>query len=302
MDIDLVKLNLNQQSLSLLKVIIGLIMFGVSLDLRVDDFKQVFKSPKSLFAGFLSQFIFFPLFTFLLVRFVEIKPSIALGLIMIAACPGGSMSNLMTSLAKGNVALSVGLTSISTLLSMITTPFLLMFIGDKLPGVANLLTQIHVDRGEMLEGVFIILGVPLVIGMLFAHYKPELSKKLQKFMNKFSVIVLAVFIVGALSANFTHFMTYFHTILITVLIHNVLAFSAGLLASKLMRLSFYDTKAVIIEVAVKNSGLGLALVFQFFGGLGGMAMITAWWGISQMVSGLALIQIWKMKETKKVLA
>ncbi|MFZ4715573.1 MAG: bile acid:sodium symporter family protein [Bacteriovoracaceae bacterium] len=296
MDIDQVRLNLNQESLGFLKIIIAFIMFGVSLDLKLSDFKSIFKNPRGLIAGLLSQFVLFPIFTYLLITFYEVRPSIALALIMIAACPGGSMSNLMTSMAKGNVALSVGLTSISTLLSTLTTPFFLLLIGEKVSSVKLLLTEIQVNRSEMLEGVFLILGIPLTLGMLCARYYPGFAHKFQSSMNKIAMVILVVFVVGALTANYQHFLSFFHVILIAVLLHHLLALASGIIASKAMRLSTADTKAVIIEVSIKNSGLGLALVFQFFGGLGGMAMGVAWWGIWQVLTGVILLKFWQKKE------
>lgn len=301
-DIDTVRLNLNNDGINILKAIIALIMFAVALDLKPSDFTDLIKNPRGLVAGFLSQFIIFPLLTYFMIVVMDIKPSIALGLVLIAACPGGSMSNLMTSLAGGNVALSVGLTSLSTILSMIVTPFLLVFIGDKIPSTRALLTEIHVGKAEMLEGVFLILGIPMILGMISSKFFPNFSVKFQKIMKKVSVVFLGVFIIGALSANFKYFMEYFGVLVGIVFIHNTLSLFSGYSAAKIMRTSNYDMRAITMEVGIKNSALGLALVFQFFQGMGGMAMIVAWWGVWQTIAGLILIQFWKMMEKRKVLA
>lgn len=301
-DIDSVRLNLNNDGINILKGIIALIMFAVALDLKPSDFTNLIKNPKGLVAGFLSQFVIFPLFTYLMIVVMNVKPSIALGLVMIAACPGGSMSNLLTSLGRGNVALSVGLTSLSTILSMVATPFFLVFIGDKIPETRALLTEIHVGKWEMLEGVFLILGIPMGLGMLSSKFLPNFSEKFQKIMKKVSVVFLGVFIIGALSANFKYFTEYFGILVGVVFVHSTLALMSGYLAAKIMRVSNYDMRAITMEVGIKNSALGLALVFQFFQGMGGMAMIVAWWGVWQTIAGLILIQFWKIKEKKKVLA
>ncbi len=302
MDIDLVRLNLNQNGMNVLKLIIALIMYGVALDLKISDFKALIKNPKGLAAGFISQLIIFPLIAIGIIYFAEVRPSIALGLIMIAACPSGNLANLVTSLAKGNVALSVGLTSTATLLSMLTMPFILLFLGSRVPGAGALLTDVHISIGEMLEGVFILLGIPMILGMLTAKFFPMFSVKFQKIMSKVSIVFLLIFIVGALVANYQHFMAYFHMIVGVVFVLNVLVILSGYFVSKLMGLTEYDCRAVTMVTGVKNSALGLAMVFQFFQGMGGMAMIVAWWGISQISFGLIAVKFWKYMDSRKVIA
>jgi BASS family bile acid:Na+ symporter len=302
MDIDLVRLNLNQSGMTVLKIIIALIMYGVALDLKISDFKALIKNPKGLAAGFIGQFLIFPLITMAIIYFTDVRPSIALGLVMVAACPSGNLANLVTSLAKGNVALAVGLTSSSTLLAMVTTPFLLFFLGEKIPGAAALLSEIHIGSGEMLEGVFILLGIPLILGMITAKMFPVFSQKFQKIMSKVSVAFLLLFVIGALAANYHHFLTYFHLILGVVFVLNVMVLLSGYFISKMMRLSDADARAVTIVMGIKNSALGLAMVFQFFQGMGGMAMIVAWWGISQITMGLVAVRIWKYLDLKKAAA
>lgn len=302
MDIDLVRLNLNQNGMNVLKLIIAFIMYGVALDLKLADFKALFKNPRGLAAGFFTQFLVFPLITMAIIYFADVRPSIALGLVMIAACPSGNLANLVTSLSKGNVALSVGLTSSATLLSMITMPFILLFLGSKIPGAQALLSEIHISTSEMLEGVFILLGIPMILGMLTAKFFPAFSQKFQKIMSKISIVFLLIFIVGALAANYQHFLTYFHLIVGVVFVLNVLVLLSAYAVAKVMGLAEYDSRSITMVMGIKNSALGLAMVFQFFQGMGGMAMIVAWWGVSQIAFGLVAIKFWKYMDAKRVLA
>ncbi len=297
MDIDLIKLNLNTNSLIILKLIISCIMFGVALDIQKDDFKNLIKNPKNLFLGLSFQFLFFPLFTYLLILIFPLKVSIALGLMMVATCPAGNLANLFTSMSQGNIALSVGLTSISTILSVFCMSSLLFFWGSHIPNAHNTLTMIHVSPKEMFEGVFLLLAVPLFLGILFVHYFPNVSQKIKKIMKKISFLFLLFFIVGALSANYKYFFAYFHLIVGITLLHNLIAFGGSYCLASVLRLNHYDKKGIVFSSGIKNTALGLALVFQFFQGLGGMAMIVAWWGVSQMITGLVLTKIFHKIKT-----
>jgi len=302
MDIDLVRLNLNQNGMTVLKIIIALIMYGVALNLKVEDFRALIKNPRGLAAGFLTQLVLFPLIAYGLILLTDVRPSIALGLIMIAACPSGNLANLVTSLGKGNVALSVGLTSSATILAMGVTPFILLFLGKLVPGAGALLSEIHIGTGEMLEGVFILLGIPMILGMVTAKLFPIFSEKFQRIMNKVSVVFLLVFILGALIANYHHFLAFFHMIVGIVFALNLSVILGAYFVAKLMGLSEYDARAVTTTMGIKNSALGLAMVFQFFQGMGGMAMIVAWWGISQITFGLVAVKFWKWIDARRVIA
>lgn len=300
-DIDQVRLNMSAESIGSLKYILALIMYGVALELKIDDFKIILKNPKGIIAGLVGQFITLPLVTFILLNFIDIKPSIALGIILVSACPGGNLSNFMSYLAKGNVALSVGLTAVSTILAIVMTPFNLLLYGRNLASTAPILKEISIDRVEMFEHVFIMLGIPLILGMLTRHYKESFALKVENWIKKFSMAFLFVFIIGALYANWNYFVNYIGMIMWVVLLHNIVTLLGGYLTAKLFRCDARDTRSIIIEIGIQNSGLGLALVFQFFQGLGGMAIVSAWWGVCHMISGISLVQMWKIIDRRKEL-
>lgn len=300
LDIDQVHLNLSSDSLWYLKIILGLIMFGVALELKFDDFKNLTKNPRGLIAGIIGQYFLLPFLTYVVVLVMQPKASIALGMILVASCPGGNLSNYFTHLAKGNVALSVGLTSISTVFAVFMTPFNIFFWSSKLPNVQVMLKEIHLESSEMISSVLLILGIPLVLGMLTSSYMPNFTLKAKKFFKIFSLICLIGFCVGAFSQNYKIFMTYIDQVIVLVTIHNLVVFMGAILLGKMMRLDWADTKAICIETSIQNSGLGLALIFQYFGGLGGMAFTAAWWGIWHMLSGVGFVYFFQFFDKKRL--
>ncbi len=292
MPIDEIQLNFNPEAMWLLNTILAIIMFGVALDLKTDDFKRVISTPKGPIIGLLAQFVLLPAFTYLLTLIINPTPSIALGMILIAACPGGNMSNFITHLAKGNTALSVSMTAISTISAVVMTPLNLSFWGNLNPQTAKLLTLVNLDPFKVLLTVLLILGVPLAAGMVCAKKFPEFSEKLKNPFKLFSVIALMLFIVIAFGSNYDIFTHYIGWVALAVFVHNATALSTGYSAGRLFRLPHSDSKAIAIEVGIQNSALGLAIIFTFFSGLGGMAIVAGAWGIWHIISGLSLAFFW----------
>jgi len=284
--IDQVRLNFNSQGLFIINAAIGLMMFGVALELKLDDFKRIFVAPKAPMIGLGSQFILLPAFTFLLTLILRPPPSIALGMILVASCPGGNLSNILTYLARGNCAVSVSMTAVSTAAAVFMTPFNLAFWGSLNPDTLKILKKVSLSPFDVFVNVFIILGIPLISGLVLSRIFPSLVEKVRKPFKIFSLVFFIAIVTAALGANWQHFINYVGLVFIGVLIHNALALNLGFWAGRLFRLSEPDVRAVSIEVGIQNSGLGLVLIFNFFGGLGGMAIITAWWGIWHIVSGL----------------
>jgi len=284
--IDQVQLNFNPQGLFIINVAIGLMMFGVALELKLEDFKRIAVAPKAPCIGLAAQFILLPAFTFLLTLILKPPPSIALGMMLVAACPGGNLSNIVTYLAKGNCAVSVSMTAVSTAAAIVMTPFNLAFWGSLNPDTALILKKVSLSPVDVFVNIFIILGIPLILGLFLARTFPFLVDKLRKPFKIFSLVFFIAIVAGALGANWRHFLNYVGLVFFGVLVHNALALNLGYWSGRLVGLSEPDRRAVSIEVGIQNSGLGLVLVFNFFGGLGGMAIITAWWGIWHIIAGL----------------
>ncbi len=290
--IDQVALSFDESTLLLLNVLIGLIMFGVALDIRVEDFKRVIRDPRGPLIGLGAQFILLPAFTFLLVSLVEIPASVALGMILVAACPGGNFSNFLASYAGANAALSVSMTAISTALAIIMTPFNLAFWGNRSEATKAILEEVSLDPVDLLVTILLILGIPLALGMWTAKRWPDLAQRLLKPMRVFSLTAFGLFILGALAANWQAFLDHVGAIALLVAIHNGLALALGYWSGRSLASPRYDSRAISIEVGIQNSALALVLIFGFFNGLGGMAIIAAWWGVWHLISGLTIATLW----------
>jgi len=284
--IDQVRLNFNPQGIFAINAAIGLMMLGVALELKLEDFKRIFKAPKAPAIGLAAQFILLPAFTFLLTLILQPPPSIALGMILVAACPGGNLSNIITYLARGNCAVSVSMTAVSTAAAIFMTPLNLTIWGSLNPHTAQLLRKVSLSPFDVFVNIFIILGIPLILGLSVSHYFPSLAQKVRKPFKIFSLIFFLGIVAAALIANWQNFFNYVGLVFFGVLIHNALALNLGYWSGRLSGLKEPDIRAVSIEVGIQNSGLGLVLVFTFFQGLGGMAIITAWWGIWHIIAGL----------------
>lgn len=298
--LDTLKINFNNEELWAVNIILAVIMFGVALGIKIEDFKRLFSHPKIVIIGILSQFLLFPFITFLLVNLINPYPSIALGMIMVAACPGGNISNFATHLAGGNTALSVSLTAFATLVAIIMTPLNLAFWGGLYEPTANILRSVALDPLVLVRLVSLILGVPLILGMLIRNYKPKIADKLSKVLRPLSILILLLFIAGAFYENWAIFIEYVHYVFIVVLALNFVGYFSGFYFSKLMGLSFKDQKTLAIETGIQNSGLGLLLCFAFFEGLGGMALCLAFWSVWDIASGLGLAYFWSKKTTKVI--
>ena len=295
--IDSISLNFNPASLRLLEGILALVMFGVALDLRLSAFKRVLQAPWAPLIGLVAQFLVLPAATFGLTMLLRgepfhLHPSIALGMILVAACPGGTISNFITHLAKGNTAVSVSMTAISTALAVIFTPLNISFWGKLNPDTSVILTRVALDPVDLFITVFLILGLPLALGLLISHKAPGAAYRLKKPFRYFSIGFFLIFVLAALAANFDNFLNYVGLVAFVVFLHNATALGLGYSLAFVARLPEFDRRAVAIEVGIQNSGLGLTLIFSFFGGLGGMALIAAWWGIWHIISGLSLALIW----------
>jgi BASS family bile acid:Na+ symporter len=301
LELDQVQINFDSNNLWVLNIALAVVMFGVALGITVDDFKTLFKQPKPVLVGVLSQFILLPLVTYLFIILVQPQASVALGMMMVAACPGGNISNFMTHLANGNTALSVSLTAFSTLIAVFMTPFNFELYGNLYPPTAELLQYVALSPIDLVQLVLLILGVPLILGMLFRYRFQAVAISLSKLLKPLSVLVFVGIVIIAVMNNLDVFNNYIHHVLVFGISHNVLAILLGFFVAKVFRLSFRNQKTIAIETGIQNSGLGLLLIFTFFNGLGGMAIMAAFWGIWHIVSGLLLAYAWSVKKHKQPL-
>ncbi len=279
--LDEIRLNFSEGSLTLLNFTLAFIMFGIALNLRVKKFKQVFTKPKSAMVGVFSQFVLMPSITFLLVMLIQPSAGVALGMILVASCPGGNISNFMSSYAKGNTELSVTLTAIADVTAIFMTPINFALWGslyaNMYSNAQHLVIPIQIDVFQMFKTMIILLGIPLLLGMVFARIYPRIAIKLRNPIKIISLFIFAGYIFVAIANNFEHIKHYVAIIFLIVVIHNALSLITGFSISKLFKLKKQDVKTITIETGIQNSGLGLVLIFNphLFNGIGGMAFVAA---------------------------
>ena len=301
-------INFGQGGMAVVNIILAFIMFGVALGIKFQTFKDVFKNPKSVFVGIFLQWVALPAVTFAVAIILSpvITPMIALGMILVASCPGGNISNFMSSLSKGNVELSVSLTAITTAFAPLVTPFNFFLWGSLYSQVIALRSDIQtlvIPFFPMLEQILLLLGVPIVLGMLCARYCPGITKKISKPTQYISILLFLAMVVASFSQNFKLFIENLHFVCIIVLIHNGFALATGYFGARLAKLPIRDCRSLTVETGIQNSGLGLILLFNphifppeiWHGHYGGMLIITAWWGIWHIISGLTVSYLFRMK-------
>lgn len=293
--LDQVALALEPGSLVVLNVVLALVMIGVALDLRPADFAGVARAPRAAIVGLLGQIVVLPALTFALVLLLRPPPSVALGMMLVAACPGGNMSNFITHLARGNTELSVTMTAIGTVLAVATTPFNLAFWSGLNADTAALVQAVALSPGELVGTVVAVLGAPLALGMLVAARWPRAADRLRAPFRLFSVACLGLFIAIGIGRNAGTLVDHWALLMGVVALHNGLALLSGWLVARTAGLQGRDRRAIAIEVGIQNAGLALVLAFDFFPGLGGTAMIAAWWGVWHLIAGLTLATVWRRR-------
>ena len=276
------------------------IMFGVALDIKISHIKEVFVKPKPAIIGYCCQFFILPAVTYLLIWVLKdyVSPGVALGMILMAACPGGNISNFFSSLAKGNPALSISLTALATISASILTPLNFSFWGNLYAANNPLLVPIEIDTFELIK--MLILGIPTIIGMWFNHKYPALTEKIKKPIKSLSMIIFFAYVIIAFSLNFDFFTQYIKYVFWLVLAHNTLAILTGYSLATLFGVSKRNRRSISIETGIQNSGLALILIFNpdVFPselGTGGMAMIAGWWSIWHILSGFTISLLWARK-------
>lgn len=298
--LDSISIAFSDESLVLLNFCLGFIMFGVALGINTADFIQLKNNPKAVLAGVSSQFLLLPLLTFLLILIFNPHPALALGMILVASCPGGNISNFFSSISGANVSLSVTLTAVATFLSPFFTPFNFDFYSCRIVQAGDFLTTFELSFFDMLKTVLILLVIPLILGLIFSKKFPLITSKIEKPIRIVSMLILLSFIAVGLLKNIDAFLNHIDLVFLLVLIHNGIALLAGYFSGKVFGLQKDLSRTVIIETGIQNSGLGLIIIFNFFDGNGGMAMITAWWGIWHIISGLGVFYFFKFRDKKAI--
>ena len=306
--IDSIQVTMNAGGMNTINIVLAFVMFGVALGIKPKIFVEVFKKPKSVLLGMCCQLVLLPLLTFLLTLALgkSISWTMAIGMILVASCPGGNISNFMSSLSKANIELSVSLTAISTALAIFLTPFNFWLYGNlylRFADIAGEVPQLVIPLWDVFKTIVILLGIPLTLGILTSHYLPKVADKLKKPMQWFSIIFFIAMVVLSFAGNIHAFLQCIKYIFIVVLIHNLLALLTGFSVGSLFKVSEADRRTLTIETGIQNSGLGLVLllgttIFANFPAHGGTLVITAWWGVWHIISGLTVSGLFLLKDRR----
>ena len=312
-NLDALNVTMNGGS-TLLNLVLAFVMFGVALGIKPQTFVDIVKNPKSIITGIVCQLVLLPALTLILIMICGhwISPMIALGMILVASCPGGNISNFITSLSRGNSELSVSLTAFNTAACVVTTPLNFAFWGKMYLNFAGnhgigSLPELQIPLGEIFQSIFIIMGIPLVLGILCGQYLPKVANVLRKPLQYLSIAVFIAMVVIIFTGNLDVFMKCIRYIFLIVLLHNLLALGIGFGTSTLLKLPYKDRRTLTIETGIQNSGLGLILLLNpnifpdtgAWANNGGMLVITAWWGVWHIISGLTLAFLWKVRGRKE---
>ena len=304
-----VTINFGEGGMMIVNIILAFVMFGVALGIKMQALKDIVHKPKSIIVGLMLQWFALPAITFLVAMALNplITPMIALGMILIASCPGGNISNFLSALSNGNIALSVSLTAITTAMAPIITPFNFFFWGNLYShfiSIKNDIPQLSIPFFPMLEQIMLLLGLPVILGLLFARYFPVATRKISKPLQGLSVLLFVGMVAVAFAQNFQIFIDNIFYVFFIVMIHNGLALATGYFGGRLARLSEFNVRTLTIEIGIQNSGLGLILLFNptifppeiWHGHYGGMLFMTAWWGIWHIISGLFVSFYFRKKD------
>ena len=303
-----VSINFGQGGMTIVNIILAFVMFGVALGIKTQTFKDVFKNPKSVIVGILLQWVGLPAVTFAIAMALSpvITPMIALGMILVASCPGGNISNFISSLSKGNTELSISMTAVTTAFAPLVTPFNFFFWGSmysQIIAIKNHIPTLVIPFFPMLEQILLLLGVPIFMGLLFARYFPNATKKITKPAQVLSILLFIGMVIVSFSQNFQIFLDNIFYVFFIVMLHNACALATGYFGGKIARVPERDRRSFTVEIGIQNSGLGLILLFNpaifppeiWHGHYGGMLFITAWWGIWHIVSGLTVAYLFRRK-------
>jgi len=310
--VDSIEVTLNVGGMNTINIVLAFVMYGVALGIKPRMFVDVFKSPKSVILGMVCQLVLLPLLTCGLAILMGhwISPMMGLGMILVACCPGGNISNFISSLSKANIELSVSLTAISTALSVLMTPFNFWLWGNLFINTVDFASfgtevpHLTISLYEVFKTIFILLGIPLTLGILTAQYLPKVANFLKKPLQWISIVFFLAMVVLAFIGNFDAFSKCVKYIFLVVLIHNAFALLIGYGTGTLFKVPEADRRTLTIETGIQNSGLGLVLllgttIFADFPPHGGMLVITAWWGVWHIIGGLTVAGLFNLKDRKK---
>ena len=293
--VDALRIHFNPDQMFILNMAMAFLMFSVALDVLPEDFKKVIEFPKSVAVGLLAQYLIFPLFTLAIIHMFKPPVSMALGMILVSMCPSGNMTNFLVHFARANVALSVTLNAIIILSATFVTPAGFLFWSQFVPDSDILRKSFELRLIDMAWIILRLIVAPLLFGMFLNMRYQAFVIKIRPWVQRLSLLIFFSILALAVLGNLDNLVGYLGFAFVIVAVHNAVALSTGYVLGGLAKLPELDRRTLAFEAGVHNTALGLLLIFKFFDGLGGMALIAAWWGIWDLVTGVGLAAWWRRK-------
>jgi BASS family bile acid:Na+ symporter len=297
--VDTLQLHFNPDQMLVLNAAMAFLMFSVALDIRLEDFRRVVQFPRSIGVGILAQYLIFPLLTLAIIAVFNPPASVGLGMVLVSMCPSGNMTNFLSHYAKANVALSVTLNAIIILSASFLTPAGFLFWSAFVPGSEAVRQTFEISFSQMVIIIVELIVAPLLLGMWLNEKKTEFVAKIRPWAQRMSLLIFFSILVLALLGNRDNIVNFLGFVFVLVAVHNGVALAHGYALGRLFRLPELDCRTLAFETGIHNTALGLLLIFKFFGGLGGMALIAAWYGIWDLITGMSLAWYWKKRPVQQ---
>lgn len=283
----------------ILSLVLATMVFAVALEVKPDDFRRVMQTPRAVLCGLIPQFILLPVGTWLATLALDLPPNIEVAMILVASCPGGSLSNVVTHFGRGNTALSVSISAAASLIALIATPFNFSWMVASNPNTASWLKVLAIDPSDIWISLVLLLALPMSLGLIVATRFPGFTAKIQKPLANFALFMLLAFIVAGLFKERQLLNFALLPLLLIVVLHNASGLFFGWITSIAMRVSERDRRAVMIEGGMQNAGLALGIIAVQFNSDLGMVTLASLWGIWHIVSGMTLATFWRRKDAKQ---
>jgi BASS family bile acid:Na+ symporter len=282
----------------ILSAVLATMVFSVALELRTEDFARVFRAPRAVVAGLLPQFVLLPVATWLATLVLDLPPNIEAAMILVACCPGGSLSNVVTHFGRGNTALSVSISAVAALMALLLTPLNFTWMVSTNPATAGWLRTLDIDASAIWWSLLALLALPMVAGLMVTRRLPVLAERIRKPLANFSLLALLAFIVLGLVKE-RHLLTaQLLPQLAVVVLHNAAGLSLGWLAARAFGVDERDRRAITIEGGMQNSGLALGIIAVQVNAELGMVIVASLWGMWHIVSGMTLATLWRRKDAR----
>ena len=281
-----------------LSAVLATMVFSVALELRLADFARVAQSPRAVVCGLIPQFVLLPVGTWLATLALDLPPNVEAAMILVAACPGGSLSNVITHFGRGNTALSVSISAVASVMALVLTPFNFTWMVATNPATAGWLRELQIDPSGIWWSLLALLALPMALGLWVSQRFPALTAAIRKPLGNFSLLALLAFIALGLVRERQLLNAQIVPQLIIVVLHNAAGLLLGWLCALAFRVAEVDRRAIMIEGGMQNSGLALGIIAVQFNADLGMVIIASLWGIWHIVSGLTLAVLWRRKDAR----